>query len=93
MIAIGLESTEGVELLIHFGLETVKLEGQGFEILAEAETDIIKGQPLMKVDLDYIKEHADSTVTPIVVTNLNDSKLETLVKGKVEQGDKIFIVK
>ena len=91
--AIGLESTEGVELLIHFGLETVKLEGQGFEILAEAETDIIKGQPLMKVDLDYIKEHADSTVTPIVVTNLNDSKLETLVKGKVEQGDKIFIVK
>ena len=47
----------------------------------------------MKVDLDYIKEHADSTVTPIVVTNLNDSKLETLVKGKVEQGDKIFIVK
>ena len=91
--AIGLESTEGVELLIHFGLETVKLEGQGFEILAEAETDIIKGQPLMKVDLDYIKEHADSTVTPIVVTNLDDSKLETLVKGKVEQGDKIFIVK
>src|SRR5699024_1205666 len=67
--AIGLESTESVELLIHFGLETVKLEGEGFEILAEAETDIIKGQPLVKVDLDYIKEHADSTVTPIVVTN------------------------
>lgn len=91
--AIGLESNDGVELLIHFGLETVKLEGKGFEILAEADTDIVKGQPLMKVDLDFIKEHAESTVTPIVVTNLNDSQLEVLASGKVEQGDKVCVVK
>ncbi|MBF0750007.1 glucose-specific PTS transporter subunit IIBC [Mammaliicoccus lentus] len=91
--AIGLESKEGIELLIHFGLETVQLEGQGFEILAEADTDIIKGQPLMKVDLDYIKKHADSTVTPIVVTNLEGSTLEILTNGHIDQGDKIFLVK
>lgn len=91
--AIGLESNDGVELLIHFGLETVKLEGKGFEILAEADTDIVKGQPLMKVDLDYIKENADSTVTPIVVTNLGDASLEVLTTGSVEQGDKILVVK
>ena len=91
--AIGLESNDGVELLIHFGLETVKLEGKGFEILAEADTDIVKGQPLMKVDLDFIKENADSTITPIVVTNLGDASLEVLTTGTVEQGDKILVVK
>ncbi|MEB7782536.1 glucose-specific PTS transporter subunit IIBC [Mammaliicoccus sciuri] len=91
--AIGLESNDGVELLIHFGLETVKLEGKGFEILAEADTDIVKGQPLMKVDLDFIKENADSTITPIVVTNLGDASLEVLTIGTVEQGDKILVVK
>ncbi|MCP6558891.1 PTS glucose transporter subunit IIA, partial [Klebsiella pneumoniae] len=76
--AIGIESEDGVELLIHFGLETVKLEGQGFDILVKENDNFVLGQPLMKVDLDYIKEHAESTITPIVVTNLNDRTLEVL---------------
>lgn len=91
--AIGLESKEGVELLIHFGLETVKLEGEGFEILVEADAHIVKGQTLMKVDLDYIKQHADSTITPIVITNLDNKELEILETGSIEQGDKLLVVK
>jgi len=47
----------------------------------------------MKVDLDFIKENADSTITPIVVTNLGDASLEVLTTGTVEQGDKILVVK
>lgn len=91
--AIGLESKEGVELLIHFGLETVKLEGEGFEILVEADAHIVKGQTLMKVDLDYIKQHADSTITPIVITNLDNKEFEILETGSIEQGDKLLVVK
>ncbi|AYU55172.1 glucose-specific PTS transporter subunit IIBC [Staphylococcus debuckii] len=91
--AIGLESKDGIELLIHFGLETVKLEGQGFDILVKENENIVLGQPLMKVDLDYIKEHADSTITPIVVTNLNGRAMEVLQHGEVKQGDKVILVK
>lgn len=91
--AIGLESKDGVELLIHFGLETVKLEGQGFDILVEAGDKIVLGQPLMKVDLDYIDKHADSTITPIIVTNQEQPEIELVHEGAVVHGDKIAVVK
>ena len=91
--AIGIESEDGVELLLHFGLETVKLEGQGFDILVKENDNFVLGQPLMKVDLDYIKEHAESTITPIVVTNLNDRTLEVLQHGHVNHGDKAVLIK
>ncbi|MEJ7506996.1 glucose PTS system EIICBA or EIICB component [Staphylococcus simulans] len=91
--AIGIESEDGVELLIHFGLETVKLEGQGFDILVKENDNFVLGQPLMKVDLDYIIEHAESTITPIVVTNLNDRTLEVLQHGHVNHGDKAVLIK
>ncbi|GEP83531.1 glucose-specific phosphotransferase system enzym II, factor IIB [Staphylococcus piscifermentans] len=90
--ALGLESKDGIELLIHFGLETVKLEGEGFEILVQENEPIILGQPLMKVDLDYIKEHADSTITPIIITNTGSANIEVLHSGKVEQGEKLILV-
>ncbi|CPO08509.1 glucose-specific phosphotransferase system enzyme II%2C factor IIA [Staphylococcus aureus] len=47
----------------------------------------------MKVDLDYIKQHADSTITPIVITNLDNKELEILETGSIEQGDKLLVVK
>ncbi|RZI03180.1 PTS glucose transporter subunit IICBA [Staphylococcus condimenti] len=90
--AIGLESKDGIELLIHFGLETVKLEGEGFEILVKENENIILGQPLMRVDLDYIKEHADDTITPIIITNAGSANIEVLHTGKVEQGEKLILI-
>ena len=90
--AIGLESKDGIELLIHFGLERVKLDGGGFKILVQENEPVILGQPLMKVDLDYIKEHADSTITPIIITNSGSANIEVLHSGKVEQGEKLIVV-
>ncbi|CAL27908.1 glucose-specific phosphotransferase system enzym II, factor IIB [Staphylococcus carnosus] len=90
--AIGLESKDGIELLIHFGLETVKLDGEGFEILVKENDNIVLGQPLMKVDLNYIKEHADDTITPIIITNAGSANIEVLHTGKVEQGEKLLLV-
>lgn len=83
--AIGILSEKGREILIHVGIDTVNLKGQGFETLVEEDAQIKKGQPLLKVDLDYIKEHATSIITPIVFTNLAEGEKVVVEKrGNVE---------
>jgi PTS system beta-glucosides-specific IIC component len=67
--AIGILSDEGVEVLIHIGLNTVQLEGRGFEACIKQGDRITKGQTILKFDIDVIKESGYSVVTPIVVTN------------------------
>lgn len=67
--AIGILSDEGVEVLIHIGLNTVQLEGRGFEACIKQGERITKGQTILKFDIDVIKEAGYSVVTPIVVTN------------------------
>ena len=67
--AIGILSDEGVEVLIHIGLNTVQLEGRGFEACIKQGDRITKGQTILKFDIDVIKEAGYSGVTPIVVTN------------------------
>ncbi|MGS4116247.1 glucose-specific PTS transporter subunit IIBC [Staphylococcus pseudintermedius] len=70
--AIGIESTDGVELLIHIGIDTVKLNGEGFESFVKVGDEVAEGQLLMKVDLEYLQQHAPSIVTPMIVTNLGE---------------------
>lgn len=67
--AIGLITEDGVEILIHIGLETVGLKGKGFTAKVNVGEDVSAGQLLMEVDLKYIGEHASNTITPIVITN------------------------
>lgn len=67
--AIGILSDEGVEVLIHIGLNTVQLEGRGFEACIKQGDRITKGETILKFDIDVIKEAGYSVVTPIVVTN------------------------
>lgn len=67
--AIGLTTTDGVEILMHIGMDTVELEGKGFEIFVKQEDQVKKGDLLVKFNLSLIKEAGYSTVTPIVVTN------------------------
>jgi glucose PTS system EIICBA or EIICB component len=68
--ALGLLSDSGREILIHVGIDTVKLKGEGFETLVSENDRVEAGQPLLKVDLDFIKSNAPSIMTPIVFTNL-----------------------
>lgn len=83
--ALGILSDSGREILIHVGIDTVNLKGQGFETLVAENDRIVKGQPLLKVDLDYIKENAKSIITPIVFTNLaSDEKIVINKAGNVE---------
>lgn len=91
--AIGLESDTGIELLIHIGIDTVKLNGEGFESLVNADEPVTQGQPLMKVNLAYLKENAPSIVTPLVITNLDNKTLTVDDIKDVEPSERIMKVK
>lgn len=70
--AIGLKTKSGLEVLIHIGLETVNLNGEGFESFVNAGDKVKRGDKLIRFDLDYIREHAKSIITPIILTNGDD---------------------
>lgn len=90
--AIGIESTDGVELLIHIGINTVKLNGEGFESFVKVGDEVAEGQLLMKVDLEYLQQHAPSIVTPMIVTNLGERQIEVEDVKEVEKGQRVFTV-
>lgn len=70
--AIGIQAKEGTEILIHVGLETVALKGEGFKVAVNMNDKVSVGQKLLEVDWDYIRTHAASTITPVVITNSHD---------------------
>ncbi|AEN88375.1 Phosphoenolpyruvate-dependent sugar phosphotransferase system EIIABC [Priestia megaterium WSH-002] len=85
--AIGLKTDHDLELLIHVGLETVNLNGKGFTCLIKEGEKVTQGTPLLKIDLNYIKENAKSLVTPIIFTNLSEhNQIQLLKTGYNEQG-------
>ncbi|WP_375540704.1 PTS sugar transporter subunit IIA [Virgibacillus saliphilus] len=67
--AIGIRSTNGLEVLIHIGLETVALHGEGFEGFVKKGDHIKAGDKLITFDLGQIKVKADSIISPVVITN------------------------
>ncbi|PUB10126.1 N-acetylglucosamine-specific PTS transporter subunit IIBC [Paenisporosarcina sp. OV554] len=85
--AIGLETDTGVEVLIHVGVDTVKLKGQGFDLLVEDGQLIQRGDALLKIDLAYIESNAPSSIIPIIFTNLTTEKLSLLKNGFQRHGD------
>ncbi|WP_060681481.1 glucose-specific PTS transporter subunit IIBC [Virgibacillus halodenitrificans] len=80
--AIGILSEGGKEILIHVGIDTVNLKGEGFEPLVKEGDEVKQGQPLLKADLAYIEKHAKSTITPIVFTNLKDGETVTIERNR-----------
>ena len=85
--AIGLVTDTGVEILIHVGVDTVKLKGQGFEQLAEDGQVVKRGDALLKIDLAYIEANAPSSIIPIIFTNLTTEKLTVLRDGIQQHGE------
>lgn len=87
--ALGILSEGGREILIHFGLDTVNLKGEGFELLVQEGDTISVGQPLLKADVSYIEKNAKSSITPIVFTNLTDGEQVVIEKqGNVKREEK-----
>ncbi|MES1041748.1 MULTISPECIES: PTS sugar transporter subunit IIA [Peribacillus] len=67
--ALGLRTKNGIELLIHIGLETVNLKGEGFEVHVAEGQNVKAGDKLVTFDIEFLKANAPSIVTPIVITN------------------------
>ena len=89
--AVGLESTEGIELLIHIGMDTIALRGSGFTPLVREGQAVKAGTPLLNVDLDAIRAAGLSTESAVIVTNADDlPKLHIIAGGIVSTGTPLF---
>ena len=67
--AFCLETDKGAEIVVHMGIDTVALEGQGFKRLVEEGAEVKAGQPILELDLDYLNANARSMINPVVVSN------------------------
>ena len=91
--AIGFVTDSGVSLLIHVGIDTVKLNGEGFEALVESGQEVKKGDPMLKLDLEYLKTHAPSVTSPVLCTELEENqRIRLLADGPVKAGDPLFAI-
>ncbi|MBW6002378.1 PTS N-acetyl glucosamine transporter subunit IIABC [Klebsiella pneumoniae] len=85
--AFCLETNNGVEIVVHMGIDTVALEGKGFKRLVEEGTDVKAGEPILEMDLDFLNANARSMISPVVCSNSDDySALVILASGKVVAG-------
>jgi glucose-specific phosphotransferase system IIA component len=86
--AIGLRSITGLECLIHVGIDTVTLKGQGFRLLVSQDQSVKQGTPLIDLDLSVLQSSGKDLVTPLVITNNSDWQIEqrwdkaTIIAGK-----------
>ncbi len=91
--AIGFMTESGISLLIHVGIDTVKLDGKGFEVFVENGQKVKKGEPMMKLDLDYLKANAPSVMSPVICSEMEDNQKVRVVKtGDIQAGDTLFAV-
>ena len=91
--AIGFQTDTDLPMLLHIGIDTVKLEGKGFEILVEQGQHVKKGEPLMKIDIPYLTENAPSLCSPILCTEIeDDQRVRLLANGEIKAGEPLFAV-
>ncbi len=91
--AIGIRSVNGAEVLIHIGVDTVEMKGDGFSSSVLEGSTVEKGQPIMTVDLEKVKAAGYSDVIITAVTNSDDfAKLEPLASGTVKAADPLLKV-
>lgn len=91
--AIGLKSADGLELLIHIGMDTVNLKGDGFKQLIEVGQKVQIGTPLMEVDFAKIKAAGYEVVTPMVITNAPENlSLNIVSNEEAHHGDILVIL-
>ena len=92
--AIGIKGDNGAEVLIHVGMDTVTLNGEGFDVKVKQGDHVKKGQVLVNFDIDFIKSKNLSTITPVIVTNTSSLKeVKPHDAGKVTNDDVIINIK
>lgn len=91
--AVGIVSEEGVEMLMHIGMDTVSLDGKGFEAHVEQGDKVVVGQQLISFDMNVIKEAGLVTETPVIITNQDDfqADVEGDLPRDINRGDALMI--
>ncbi|MBS9442129.1 N-acetylglucosamine-specific PTS transporter subunit IIBC [Photorhabdus heterorhabditis] len=85
--AFCIETEEGVELIVHLGIDTISLNGKGFKRLVNEGAIVKVGEPVLNLDLDYLNANANSMISPVIVSNIGDYiGVNILAKGPVEAG-------
>ena len=91
--AIGFSTSDGIEMLLHMGIDTVKLDGKGFEVFVQDGDTVRTGDLLMKLDIEYIRANAPSLVSPVICTELTEKQSVRLIKtGDIKAGEDLFAI-
>ncbi len=89
--AFCLETDNGVELIVHMGIDTVALKGEGCARLVEEGASVKAGDPILKLDLDFLNNNAKSMISPVIISNIDDySRVEILSAGEVKAGETVI---
>ena len=84
--AFGIRCENGLDVLVHVGLDVVKLKGEGFQLLKKKGEMVHQGEAVIKVDYDLLKDKGLDLITPIVITNSNEFLLNQKAHGHAESG-------
>ncbi|WP_100331300.1 PTS sugar transporter subunit IIA [Bacillus xiapuensis] len=90
--AISLRSKAGAELLIHMGLETVNLKGDGFNVLVHEGAQVKQGEPIAEFDIEKVSSHGNDVITPIILVNGDSFKIENRQSNQDTAGGKEIIM-
>lgn len=89
--AIGFVTDSGISMLLHMGIDTVKLNGDGFKVFVKNGQKVKKGKPLMELDLAFLNQQAPSMVSPILCTELEENQsIKLLAEGPIKAGEPLF---
>ncbi|MDO5089081.1 MAG: PTS glucose transporter subunit IIA [Leptotrichiaceae bacterium] len=89
--AFSILTTSGMEIFVHFGMDTVKLEGKGFERIANEGDTVKKGDPLIKYDYEFLKENAKSIITPVIISNYEEYSSLGKKEGTAVAGETLVL--
>ncbi len=89
--AVGMVTDSGVEILIHVGIDTVELKGEGFKRIAEVDTFVKKGDPLLEVDLEKVAALGKPIITPFIITNREEVEITYRAEGRALLGETVVM--
>ncbi|MCI8955946.1 MAG: PTS transporter subunit EIIC [Eubacterium sp.] len=91
--AVGIHTDSGLDIIVHVGIDTVKLNGKGFEVYVKGGDRVKKGDNLIKLDLKYLNQNAPSMVSPVLCTEMKENqRIRLLNKGSIHAGEELFAV-
>lgn len=90
--AFSMESKEGVELFVHFGIDTVELKGEGFTRIVQEGQSVKRGDTVIEFDLDLLEAKAKSVLTPVVISNMDEISSIEKKAGEVIAGESVVLV-